>query len=143
MEEQQQYKLRELIRNLVRSLGLLDKTDISDTGITIAQCHAIVEIGRAKEISLNDLSNKLMVDKSTMSRTIDKLVTMDLVLREMHEKDRRYITIRLTDKGNGKFNKVEESMAKYYGYIFYSIPEEKREQVIESLSLLTAAISNK
>lgn len=38
--------LRELIRILVRDLGILEKSDGSCCGVTITQCHAIVEIGR-------------------------------------------------------------------------------------------------
>ena len=38
--------LRELIRLLVRNLGILEKGDASCCDVTISQCHAIVEIGR-------------------------------------------------------------------------------------------------
>lgn len=132
--------LRELIRILVRNLGVLEKSDASCCGTSITQCHAIVEIGRAKEISLNELSVLLAVDKSTMSRTINNLTQANLAVREMQLDDRRYIKIKLTDSGEEIFNNIEDSMEKYYKSIFSSIPEEKREQVLESLKLLTEAV---
>lgn len=80
-------KLREIIRILERKLGILDDLQSSCCGVTFAQCHAIVEIGRASEcssaqsISLNDLAEILGLDKSTMSRTINNLVNNGLVER--------------------------------------------------------------
>lgn len=132
--------LRELIRILVRNLGILEKSEASCCGTTVSQCHAIVEVGRAKDISLNNLSVLLGLDKSTMSRTINNLVEADLIQREIHPEDRRYITIKLTNEGEKVYKTIEESMEKYYKDIFKSIPEEKREQVLESLKLLTDAV---
>jgi DNA-binding MarR family transcriptional regulator len=133
--------LRELIRILVRNLGILEKGDATCCGVTISQCHAIVEIGRAEEISLNELAELLTLDKSTMSRTINNLVDNDLVVRELHPEDRRYITIRLTEKGIKIFNNIEGGMEQYFDVIFKSIPENKREQVLESLKLLIESVS--
>ena len=136
--------LRELIRVLVRNLGILEKSDSSCCGVTIAQCHAIVEIGRTKRIALVDLADLLGLDKSTMSRTINNLVEAGLVIRDLDAENRRYVVIQLTDGGNRVFENIEESMGQYYKSIFSSIPENKRGQVLESLQLLTdAAKENK
>jgi DNA-binding MarR family transcriptional regulator len=140
MEKQSGNFLRELLGVLIRNLGMLEKSEASCCGATIAQCHAIVEIGRGNQLSLNELAELLGLDKSTMSRTINNLVEDDLVIREIHPEDRRYITIELTDKGKEVFKTIENSMELYYQSIFKSIPEDKREQVIESLQLLAEAV---
>lgn len=134
--------LRELIRTLVRNLGILEKSDASCCGVTVAQCHAVVEIGRRDTISLVDLSALLGLDKSTMSRTINNLVEAGLACRELDAKNRRYVSIRLTDKGKEVFSNVEETMDDYYQRIFRSIPEEKQAQVLESLQLLSEAVKH-
>ena len=74
---------------MVRNLGILEKSEVTCCGITISQCHAIVEIGWAKQISLNELADLLGLDKSTMSRTINNIVENNLVIRETHTEDRR------------------------------------------------------
>ena len=140
MNEKGSNYLRELIRVLVRNLGILEKSDAGCCGVTIPQCHAIVEVGRANEISLNELAEILTLDKSTMSRTINKLVEDNLVIRESHSGDRRYITIRLTEKGIEIFRTIESSMNKYYENIFMSISEDKREQILDSLQVLIEAV---
>lgn len=140
MENQGGNFLRELLRILIRNLGMLEKSEASCCGTTIAQCHAIAEIGRGSQVSLNELAELLGLDKSTMSRTINNLVEDDLVIREIHPEDRRYITIELTDKGKEVFKSIERSMELYYKSIFKSIPEDKREQVLESLQFLAEAV---
>jgi len=142
MEKQGDNYLRELIRVLVRNLGILEKSESTCCGTTISQCHAIVEIGRAKQISLNELSDLLGLDKSTMSRTINNLVEDKLVIRETHAENRRYVNIELTNKGQEVYQSIEISMEIYYKKIFQSIPKDKRQQVLESLKLLTNAVEN-
>ncbi|MEL7648449.1 MAG: MarR family transcriptional regulator [Sedimentibacter sp.] len=132
--------MRELIRKLVRDLGVLEKNDASCCEVSLAQCHAIVEIGRKGKISLVDLAMMLGLDKSTMSRTINNLVESNLVIRDVDMENRRYVIIQLTEKGIRVFRNIEKSMDEYYGSIFNSIPENKRSQVIESLQLLNEAV---
>lgn len=144
MDNKESHYLRELIRILVRNLGILEESEATCCGTTVSQCHAIVEVGRAKDISLNQLAELLTLDKSTMSRTINKLVDSGLVIRELHPDDRRYVSIKLSEEGIKVFHNIENSMEKYYQSIFASIPEEKREQVLESLQLvINAAKQNK
>ena len=133
-------ELRELIRILVRNLGILEKSDASCCGVTIPQCHAIVEIGRMKRISLIELADLLGLDKSTMSRTINNLVEAYFVTRDLDTKNRKYVSIQLTDSGMKAFHNIEESMNQYYQSVFSSIAENKRSQILESFELLTAAV---
>ncbi len=126
----------------MRNLGILEKSDASCCGVTISQCHAIVEIGRAQNMSLIELADLLSLDKSTMSRTINNLVGIDLVARDIDSENRRYISIKLTDKGTEVFKNIEESMQEYYSSIFSTIPENKREQVLESLQILVKSVND-
>lgn len=139
MEQIGAKNLRELLRILIRNLGVLEKGESLCSGATTAQCHAIVEIGRSNELSLNELADLLVLDKSTMSRTINNLVEAGQVARDTPSGDKRYVSIKLTKEGNNAFHSIESSMNQYYQNIFLSIPEGKREQVIESLELIAQA----
>ena len=142
MPQNERSTLRELLRSLIRSLGVLTKSDASSGGISIAQCHALVEIGRKGKINLNDLADILDLDKSTMSRTINNLVNAGLAVRDLDEHDHRYVVIQLTQSGLSAFESTETDMESYYQSVFDRIPEDKREQVLESLALLTTALGH-
>lgn len=135
-------KLRNIIKFLVRNLGILEKSEAECCGTTLGQCNAVVEIGRASELSLNELAEILNLDNSTTSRTVNALVNQEIAERQTHPEDRRYLKIKLTERGEEMFNEIEKNMNTYFEDVYEAIPEDKREQVIESLELLLKAIGN-
>lgn len=132
--------LRHDMRLLARKMELMTKSEASCCGITLTQCHLLTEIGWAGAASLNTLSERLGVDKSTMSRNIEILVTDGLVSRTTDPDNRRAVTIMLTDAGRQLFDQVEVSMTQFYETLFHALPADKRSQVLESLEILLAAI---
>jgi len=140
MEELGLHKeLRELMRQLERKTGTLNDFQMSCCNITMAQCHALVEIGRAGRISLIDLSEGLGLENSTISRTVNNLVNTELVSRETDPSNRRYVVISLTETGQQVFNGIEAGMDLYYKQILQKIPQEKQSQVLESIQILLDA----
>lgn len=134
-------QLREIIRLLERKLGIVQEGEISCCGITMAQCHALVEIGRAKSISLNELAELINLEKSTMSRTVNNLVTSELAKRDIDPQDRRYASISLTNSGLKLYEDIEGGMNLYFEKVLETIPENKKQQVLESLQILLEAIT--
>lgn len=135
------YEFRELIRIMERKLGLLNKQGGCCYKVSLAQCHALVEIGRATSISLKELAILLNVDISTMSRTVDNLVKKDYVVRLQSNKDKRNIDIKLTDKGDNIFKNIENKMNNKFKNIFEEISENDRNIVINSLKVVIEALS--
>jgi len=128
--------LREQIRKLERMLGVLNDSEMSCCNVTMAQCHAIVEIGRAGSLSLVQLSEILNLDTSTTSRTVNNLVTRNLATRDPDPDDRRFIQIALTDSGIQIFNQIETNMDAHFSVMYQKITPEKRVQVLESIQIL-------
>ena len=131
---------RELIRILERKLGLLNKQDSCCLEVTLAQCHALVEIGRSENISLKNLSILLDLDISTMSRTVESLVKKDLVFRTPSETDRRSIDIKLTGKGFKLFNDIENKMYEKFNNVFDQFSIEDRSTAINGLNIIIGAL---
>lgn len=134
-------ELRELIRQIEAKLGILNEMKSSCCGVSFTQCHAITEIGRARNISLNELAEKLNVDNSTMSRNVNNIVNKGLANRELDPNDRRYVTISLTENGKKMFDEIELTMNNYFKKVYENIPQDKRAQAIESLELIAEAIT--
>lgn len=133
-------RFREKVRQVERGLDWSQKNDIQCCGVTLAQCHALLEIGQRDEISIVELAGILGVDGSTLSRTIDHLVKSGLVNRFLNPQDRRYVSLTLTEQGRGAFHTIEDSFNRYVERIFELIAPEKHEQVMESLIILASAL---
>jgi len=136
----QSKQCRELLRTLVRNLGVLERNEASCCSVSLAQCHTIVEIGREKEISINELAGLLHVDKSTVSRSVDHLVKHGFVTRTTAPQDRRYVSLNLTVQGQELFESIENRMESYVADVIKLIPEEKFEQVMKSLDYIINAV---
>jgi DNA-binding MarR family transcriptional regulator len=132
--------LREKLRLLERESNDRFRSDSGCCGLTLGQCHTLLEIGNKGQISLVELASRLSLDASTLSRTINGLVFLGLVNRLANEKDRRYIAISLSDQGRKVFNEIEKTFNNYFSGVLGLIPVEKREAVVESISLFSDAL---
>ncbi len=143
MELEEIRHFREIIRRLQRNLSWQSKSDAACCGITVAQCHVLMEIGKVNEISIVDLASILGLDKSTLSRTIDGMVETGLVERVPNPEDRRYLKLTLTEQGKNLYDSINCTFDQYYQDVFAAIPPDKHQQVTESLNLLARAIAEK
>jgi DNA-binding MarR family transcriptional regulator len=141
LETEKARQLRELVRFMERKLGVLEDGEMTCCGLSLAQCHALVEIGRAGTLSLVELARLLDLDASTMSRTVNNLVINGMTERALDPNDRRYVSIKLTQAGAKAFTDIETNMERYFVQIYSAIPAEKQAQVLESLQILIKAIS--
>jgi len=138
--EKRSHQLREQIRVFIRKLGLIERSGMECCGVTLPQCHAIVEVGRKGALSVNDLAELLNLGKSTVSKTVDKLVSRELLVRDPDKNDRRYVVLKLTKQGQKFYDSIDEQMENYFSTVFHAISKEKRNQVLESLLLLVKAL---
>jgi DNA-binding MarR family transcriptional regulator len=99
---------------LMRHLFLYDRGNqlrvLEETGLSLTQCKAILEIGGLGEgltgCGLKELAEKLGSSKPAMSRAIDDLVKKGLVSRLEDPEDRRARRIELTAKGQALVDRL-------------------------------------
>ena len=130
---------RKLLRRLERSLICALKDCCC--GVTLAQCHALLEIEDQGETTLMDMTKAMNLDKSTLSRTVDGLVNVGLVKRVPHPTDRRFTLLALTKQGEDLAKNLNSVNDDYFKKVFKAIPRGKHDGVIEHLEYLVEGIS--
>lgn len=140
---------KELIRDFRKTLRLLERefeivlsAETKCCDVTLPQCHAMIELEESGDISLSDLSNRMELDKSTLSRTVDSLVRDGLAVRDTDAADRRAVKISLSDKGKEKVESINTLCDKYYEEILSGIPQKGRKEVIESVGVLAKSMKS-
>ncbi|MGB6649417.1 MAG: MarR family winged helix-turn-helix transcriptional regulator [Bacteroidota bacterium] len=131
---------RTLLRRFERVLNRQLEDKNCCCGLTIAQCHPLLEIGRTGETTTVELSRALDIDKSTLSRTIDGLVNAGLVARNPHSNDRRYTVLTLTGEGRRTCGTINHQNDLYFARVFEQIPETDHESVMRYFGLLVEAM---
>jgi DNA-binding MarR family transcriptional regulator len=140
MNKEKQSEMREMLQQLVRDFGLLQRDGSDCCGITVTQSHIVYELQKSPAISLQTLAQKLVMDTGMLSKQVNKLVEMELLSRTADPKDRRYVLLALTDTGEEKADEIAGQMLQYIGNIFQFIEPSKHDQVMESMSLLLSAM---
>lgn len=139
-------KLRELrrfrraLRHFERLTSERLKNDCCCRGVSLAQCHTLLEIEQLKQTTTRTLSERMRLNASTLSRTVDGLVGIGLVQRSPHPSDRRITLLSLTEHGERTCERLNRANDRYYGEVMTSIPEAEREALVRSLENLVAAL---
>ena len=140
MDVQNIRKLREKLRVLEReAMGVFDAGG-KCCGLTLSQCHTLLEIGPEGEVSLVDLASAMGLDTSTLSRAIQGLVLLGLVVRTTNEKDRRYVKISLSPRGREVHEEIDGASNAFLAGVFERLPAEAQARVVEAIGLFTDAV---
>ena len=140
MQKQIIRRFRKTLRAFERSIAVQEKTCCS--GVSLPQCHVLLEIEENGQATTGQLAKSLNLDKSTLSRTIDGLVTDGQLERLQNPSDRRYIPLSLTKKGHETCESINGRSDDYYARALERIPPPKLEQIITNISALVEAFSD-
>ena len=141
METKAIEQFRAKLREIERAVWLETKSEALCCGVTLPQCHVILEIGKAGELNLKDLAARLGLDNSTLSRTVESLVQDGLADRTPSEEDRRATVIRLNEKGRAALDRINSTWNQICRNMFRSIPREKHDQLTESVSIIAELLT--
>lgn len=127
-----------MVQRLVRIIHLFERDQIKPYGFTTSQCYVLVEL-KKNNLTMNELSEKMNLTTSTMTRIINNLVRDGLIERTRDKEDRRVVVVGLTSNGVAVANQLESSIIEYYGKIVANLPAGQIDEVLKSVSLLIEA----
>lgn len=127
------------VQKLVRIIQIFERDQIKPFGFTTSQCYALLELKKFGSLTMNELSDRMNLSTSTMTRIINNLVRDGYVQRLRDEGDRRVVVAKLTEEGTNAAQKLEESIMAYYGKIVSELPNGHIEDVLRSVELLINA----
>ena len=130
-------KLRKTLRTFDREVHFQDIKSCCN-GVSFAQCHTLLEIENNQEISVTELANNLSLDKSTTSRTVDGLVNIGLVDRQIPKENRRMATLSLTQQGKKTCDDINFFNDKYISGALEEFSEEEMNIFLSLFDKLTA-----
>ena len=123
MDQKVVRKFREILRIFERELESQNNSSCC-CGVTISQCHTLMELSKTDNIGLNQLSEQLSIDKSAASRTVENLVTKKMVERSIPKENRRTTKLKLTQTGLTVCQQINNGNDDYYSKALGAIPSE-------------------
>ncbi|NPV02408.1 MAG: MarR family transcriptional regulator [Brevinematales bacterium] len=140
MENDAMRGFRHTLRVLEREIERAIAGQSECCGVSFAQCHTLLELEESDNLSVRDLAERLELDTSTLSRTLDKMFKDGLIERKENPEDRRFLIITLTGQARTILKNINGSCNTYYGRMFDSIPSEKHAMIMDSIGMLASAM---
>jgi DNA-binding MarR family transcriptional regulator len=133
-------EIRRLLDLIAKNNQVYEDSCVAFFGVTTSQGGTLLSLPVEGTLRMNELSNSVGVDNSTMTRMVDQLVEKDLVFRKADENDRRLVRVGLTRSGTILRDELSNALANFYKDSLDGIEEKERASIIRSLEVLNSAI---
>lgn len=128
-------EIRGFNRFYTNILGLLDQ-HIIDSGYSLTEARIIFEIGKTDTCTANQLCSILDIDRSYMSKIINKFEKQQLVNRTICSTDNRNIEIHMTDKGKAVLHELEKNANRQIEELILKLNNAEWEELINGIRVV-------
>lgn len=118
------YKMHRLMKQHDRRMGAR-YTELS--GLSLSEGRALVTIGSAGSLSIQELARRANLDKSQASRGAEGLVQRGLVARVPDEHDGRAVKVTLTAAGKAAYKHAFAEARAYYEGLFSCLSDDEHD----------------
>jgi DNA-binding MarR family transcriptional regulator/GNAT superfamily N-acetyltransferase len=132
-------EIRSASRDLVREFGFMNRT-VAGTDLSVSAVHAIIEIGKADGLSSKDLSDRLILEKSTVSRLVKSLVDRKEIHEVRSKDDARMKYLHLTSRGRATLNIIDNYAEAQVSAALGQLDQPSRQGVLAGLQNYAAAL---
>jgi DNA-binding MarR family transcriptional regulator len=132
-------RLQQEVVGFIRAFGLLS-SDRTPCGQPMApsDAHALTEVVSDGGLTQRELVDRLHLDRSSVSRLVDRLVARGWVERA-DGPDRRTVRVLPTPAGRRVAGGIAGARAKRFAALLEAVPVDRRNEVLEAMRLLTMA----
>ncbi len=131
--------IRSASRDLVREFGLMNRT-VAGTDLSVSAVHAIIEIGRVEGLSSKHLCEKLLLEKSTVSRLVKSLVDREEIDEVRSKEDARIKYLHLTRRGRKTLRAIDEFAETQVSGALDRLDDRSRRRVLNGLRDYSTAL---
>ena len=135
------HDIRAASRQLVREFGFLDRT-IAGTDLSGSGVHAIMEIGLNPGITAKDLSARLKLEKSTISRLLKSLERRGDIEQTRSLTDGRVFGLSLTESGKATFGTIDRYGDTLARRALARIDATRAQTIAESMTVYAEALGS-
>lgn len=133
--------LQEALGGFVRAFGLHQpETTPCGQPISISEAHALGELAQESEMRQVELTRRLRLQKSTVSRLVGQMSARGWVERAPAPNDGRGVVLRLTASGQRAAQNLAEARRERFSRLLSSIPAHERAGVLHALDVIVEAL---
>jgi DNA-binding MarR family transcriptional regulator len=124
------------VHELLRQIRFDDADELCSTGISRTECHVLEVIALDGPMSLNDVTTRMRLNKSTISRVVASLAEKGFIRSSSADEDARRLALSATPRGISLWKSIVRSTADCYSDVLSECNAAEREAVIRVLKRL-------
>lgn len=127
--------MNDIIENPFKSISILYRkshiwlnSGCVKFNLTAAQASVILIVCDFEELTQDDITKRLGLDKSVVAKTVTKLIETGFVVRKTNKKDKRTYDVSPTDKSWGVYSFIKEQIDECFSKMTYKMTDDEREE---------------
>lgn len=132
-----------LLHDVARLMRKRFEQNARELGLTRSQCQVLAHLSRHDGIQQSSLAELLEVEPITLTRIVDRLEGMGLVIRQPHATDRRVRLLRLGEAARPLLSEIFAIGAVTRGEAMEGVSDADRDRLFEILSCMKANLIGK
>lgn len=137
---------REALYNLLKTTFILlddgDRRLFGQFDLSPTRYYALLHISEKPGLSSSELSDRLLCDKSNVTRIVKGLEQTGYIIRKPHESDGRTLRLYLTEKGEVVCEQISEAHQAYNELRLSCINDISQGNLLENLSILNESLND-
>ncbi|MFC5450993.1 MarR family winged helix-turn-helix transcriptional regulator [Paenibacillus aestuarii] len=129
------------ISAIYRHMQILISAELTPYRIGSGQYIFLMAIAFQQPITQKALSEKLLIDKTTTAKAVNKLEAEGYVRREADPADNRYQLLYLTETGREVVPKVQEALGRVKNKTRKGITDEEYDLLVDLLKIVLRNLS--
>lgn len=107
-------------------------------GLAVTEWRVIAVVGRYPELSASEVAERTAMDKVAVSRAVARLLERGLLMREMHDNDRRRSVLQLSEAGYAVYDAVVPVASAFEQDLLSVLDDAERAQLDALITKLGA-----
>lgn len=112
-------------------------------GLKLVEWRMLDCLGTQQNLTIHDLAERAVIDRTVASRLVDKLADRGLVEKVLLKTDRRFAQVSLTDQGRAVLDQTNPDVHRARTQLFYDLSAEEAAQLTSALDKLTINAAHK
>ena len=135
--------LQAAIADLVRVYQFRDRDRICCHDISVTQCHTLEMLVEHGPMRLNDLTERLFLDKSTTSRVVRTLVKKGYIEQQADPSDGRATALSVTLAGRHLYARITDDLVAQQEDLLADLDPDVRAGVVDVIRRLARAADSR
>lgn len=141
----QAFEIIQLLKNIQKIIRTKFEKCAKKYGFTSPQLAVIFHLYKMPSITLNELSNHMMLTKSTVSGIIDRLAKRGVVTREIPEDNRRIVRLSISEefkRDNDIAIMKQHFLSDFISNTIKDMEPKEVDKIINNLNEFSLALKN-